>query len=199
MTSSTVLLVRHGRTVLNAEDRLRGLADPELDATGIAQAEATAAALAPYRLEYVASSPLQRAVVTAEIVAAPSGAPHAVDPGFNDRDYGEWTGHPRADVVAEFGSVDAAPGVEPSDRVRDRATAALDALAARGDYSTFAVVTHDAVIRLRNWERSSRPRPATSTPAWTAPPTSWNSSSNSTTTATCSARWSAPRSTGWSA
>lgn len=44
-TSRLILLVRHGRTAFNAEGRLRGLADPELDETGIAQAHATALAL----------------------------------------------------------------------------------------------------------------------------------------------------------
>ena len=35
--SSRVLLVRHGRTVLNAENRLRGRLDPELDDVGRAE------------------------------------------------------------------------------------------------------------------------------------------------------------------
>lgn len=43
-TPARVLLVRHGRTALNAEGRLRGLADPELDDIGRQRAGATAAA-----------------------------------------------------------------------------------------------------------------------------------------------------------
>lgn len=139
-----VFLVRHGQTVLNAEDRLRGLADPELDETGIAEAHAVARALAESGARAVLSSPLRRAVRTAQIIAAATGSPHRVEPGFQDRDYGEWTGHLRSEVLAEWGSIDNAPGVEPRDIVATRALAALDEL---GDGDCVIVVTHDAVIR----------------------------------------------------
>jgi len=145
-TSTRVILVRHGRTALNAEGRLRGLADPELDETGIAEAEAAAAALAPFGIVRVLSSPLRRAMRTAEIIARASGAPHLADAAFNDRDYGPWTGRLKADVVAEWGGVDAAPGVEDGRSVLARARAALDALAASPG-GPVAIVTHDAVIR----------------------------------------------------
>ena len=140
-----LFLVRHGQTALNAQDRLRGLADPELDEVGIAQARATASALSSFGLVRVLSSPLQRAVLTATIIAEASGVDHAVDPDFNDRDYGQWTGHVRADVIREWGSVDAAPGVEPRAAVLDRVLPALRRLAA--GVTPVAVVTHDAVIR----------------------------------------------------
>lgn len=145
-TSRRILLVRHGRTAFNAEGRLRGLADPELDETGIAQAHATALALQPVGLLAVVSSPLHRAVRTAEIIADSSGVSHDIDAAFNDRDYGPWTGHAKADVIAQWGSVDAAPGVESSATVLGRAMAALDALTSSSD-RPIAVVTHDAVIR----------------------------------------------------
>jgi broad specificity phosphatase PhoE len=72
------------------------------------------------------------------------GVPHEADPRFNDRDYGPWTGHPKSEVVAEFGSVDAAPGVEPTAVVLQRVLPALAAVVADGP---LVVVTHDAVIR----------------------------------------------------
>jgi len=142
-----IFLVRHGRTALNAEGRLRGLANPELDETGIAEVTATAIALQPFRLARVVSSPLQRAVRTAEIIAAASGVRNDVDAAFNDRDYGPWTGHIKADVIREWGSVDAAPGVEDQAIVMTRALEALNSLANDSDARPMAVVTHDAVIR----------------------------------------------------
>lgn len=147
-----VLLVRHGRTALNAEGRLRGLANPELDETGIEQVHATARALRPLHLAAVRSSPLRRAVTTAEIIAGESGVLNHVDPAFNDRDYGPWTGKIKADVIAQWGSVDDAPGVEDPSIVLDRATQALDALVRSIVAGPIAVVTHDAVIRpLLGW------------------------------------------------
>lgn len=143
-----VLLVRHGQTALNAEGRLRGLADPELDDTGIAQAHATAQALQPLRLREVLSSPLRRAVTTAQIIARASGISADVDPAFNDRDYGPWTGHVKTEVIRQWGSVDAAPGVEAASIVLTRAMHALNAFAHAAESGhPIAVVTHDAVIR----------------------------------------------------
>lgn len=40
---------------------------------------------------------------------------------FNDRDYGRWTGQPKTDVIAQWGTVDAAPGVEPTSSILSRA------------------------------------------------------------------------------
>ncbi|WP_051215135.1 histidine phosphatase family protein [Granulicoccus phenolivorans] len=139
-----VLLVRHAQTALNAEGRIRGRADPELNEVGLQQAHATAVALRAYRLGRVVTSPLQRAVRTGQIIATESGVPQSVDPAYLDRDYGACTGRLRSEVLQQWGSIDAAPGVEPTAAVLDRARHGLDALT---DTGTVAVVTHDAVIR----------------------------------------------------
>ena len=142
-----VFLIRHGRTPLNAEGRIRGLANPELDEVGKQQALATARALSAEGICHVASSPLRRAAVTADIIAGEVGADRAVDDAFNDRDYGPWTGHLKAEVVERWGSVDDAPGVEASTAVLTRARTALQGLADSPALGSLAVVTHDAVIR----------------------------------------------------
>lgn len=87
-----LFLVRHGQTALNAEGRLRGLANPPLDETGIAEARAVAEALAKYGIVEVRCSPLDRAVTTAQIIAARCGCTVETDPAFHDRDYRSWTG-----------------------------------------------------------------------------------------------------------
>jgi probable phosphoglycerate mutase len=146
-STRTVYLIRHGRTALNAEDRLRGLADPELDPVGVAQARATGFALREHGIGLVTSSPLLRARATATIIAGLLGVSATVSEGFNDRDYGPWTGELRSGVVQRFGSVDQAPDVEPAQTVRRRALAALDSLADGSRHGTLGVVTHDAIIR----------------------------------------------------
>ena len=140
-------LVRHGRTALNAEGRLRGLANPPLDETGHAEAEAVAVALASRGIDTVYCSPLQRAFRTAQIIADHLDCDFEVMPAFNDRDYGPWTGHVKADVEAEFGSIDAAPGVEPTAHVLERAWPALDRALDPHPGVAVCVVTHDALIR----------------------------------------------------
>jgi broad specificity phosphatase PhoE len=139
-----VYLARHGRTVLNAEGRLRGLSNPPLDDIGRVEAERLAETLADYAPTVVISSPLQRAVSTAEAIGAAAGIPTVVDERLNDRDYGPWTGQPRAEVEHRFGSVDQAPGVEPAHAVAARALAALTELTSEYPDGPLVMVSHYA-------------------------------------------------------
>jgi broad specificity phosphatase PhoE len=74
-----VYLARHGRPALNADGRLRGLSDPPLDEVGVEEVARLAAALAPRRPVAVVSSPLRRAVATAQAIGAAAGAPVTID------------------------------------------------------------------------------------------------------------------------
>ena len=125
-SAGRVFLVRHGRTVLNAEGRLRGLADPPLDDEGRAEVAALAEVLAAERPRRILSSPLQRAVSTAEAIGERVGVRVEIEPRLTDRDYGEWTGMPRDEVIGLHGSVDAAPGVEDGDGITRRVREVLD-------------------------------------------------------------------------
>lgn len=147
MTDSTqgwcrLILARHGETVLNADGRLRGHLDPELDSTGLRQVAALAAALTRYDVRVVRHSPLQRARQTAEAIASAAGVTAQADALLMDRDYGEWAGHRKSDVVGQWGSVDDAPGVEPAAAVLDRA---LQTLQKYADVPGVVLVAHDAV------------------------------------------------------
>lgn len=73
----------------------------------------------------VIASPLLRTRQTAQPVAGWAGLHVATDERLVDRDYGQWTGIERESVVAEWGAVDNAPGVEPAPAVRDRAVHGL--------------------------------------------------------------------------
>ncbi|WP_153002323.1 histidine phosphatase family protein [Microbacterium oxydans] len=162
-----LILARHGQTALNAQGRLRGLADPPLDDEGIAQARALARALQPIAAAAVYCSPLQRAVSTAQVIATDWGIVAASDAAFNDRDYGPWTGELKSSVVDRWGSVDAAPGVEPVKSVLERARPGLDRVLDEHPGRPVVVVTHDAIIRplLETIDASS---------AWVSVPTgSW--------------------------
>lgn len=144
--ATVIVLARHGRTQLNADGRLRGLADPPLDEVGVREASILAEALLPLHPVEVRCSPLQRTRRTAQEVADRCAAPLHLDTRFGDRDYGPQTGRLRATVVAERGSVDAAPGVEPARDVLQRASAALTDLCDQHPGDALVVVTHDAVI-----------------------------------------------------
>ena len=68
-----ILLVRHGETEWNRESRFQGHADPPLNELGREQAAELATALAGEELAAVYSSPLKRALETAQAVAEPHG------------------------------------------------------------------------------------------------------------------------------
>ncbi len=145
---SRIYLVRHGRTVLNAEGVLRGHLDPELDAVGIRQASVLADVLGWQELRLVVSSPLRRATATASALAARAGVRVEVDVRFIDRDYGQWAGRRPDEVIAANGSIDGALGVEPVTSVLERAVEGLEEVAGRVDGGTGVVVSHDVVNRL---------------------------------------------------
>jgi probable phosphoglycerate mutase len=142
-----VYLARHGQTALNESGVLRGLLDPPLDETGRRQAANLGKALGRRQPSLVVASPLRRARETAQPVADHAGLAVTADRCLLDRDYGPWTGTPKATVAAQWGSVDAAPGVEPRSAVRGRAIQGLTALARSFLGASVVVVSHDAVNR----------------------------------------------------
>jgi broad specificity phosphatase PhoE len=142
-----VYLVRHGQTPLNETDDLRGLLDPPLDDTGRGQARRLGGTLGRRHPGAVVASPLRRARETAQPIARCAGLEVTTDQCFLDRDYGPWTGTSRQVVVAQWGSVDDAPGVEPRSTVQKRAVLGLTGLARRAQGRAVVVVSHDAVNR----------------------------------------------------
>lgn len=143
----TVFLMRHGQTAYNVADRLRGRADLELNDTGRAQAKALGELLANIPIARVLASPLQRAVHTAEPVAAVAGVRVEPVEGLNDRDYGGWTGVERSIVISRFGSINAAPGVESPQTLQERVLSAFHVLLETSSGPTIAIVGHDATNR----------------------------------------------------
>jgi protein CrcB len=145
-SAAVVYLVRHGRTPLNAAGLLRGRIDTPLDPVGQHEARSLAEVFADIRLSAIVASPLARARDTAAAIAATTGLPVTVDAGLADRDYGPWAGTSQAAVEAEFGSLDAAPGVEAAEEFSRRVIDAIARAAAAAE-SGPAVVAHEAVNR----------------------------------------------------
>ncbi len=110
---TTVLVIRHGRTALNADGALRGRVDVPLDEVGLAEAARLGDLFEPVPLMVVVCSPLLRARQTAAPIANSTGAAVRIEEAFTDRDVGGWSGMPAAQVVERFGGLDHAPGVEP--------------------------------------------------------------------------------------
>jgi glucosyl-3-phosphoglycerate phosphatase len=126
---------------------LRGRIDVPLDEVGRAEADRLGELFAGVELAAVRSSPLQRALQTADPVAASTGAPLLRTETFQDRDYGPWNGRPQAEAERACGCLDAAPGVEAWPAFQRRVLAGLRAAAAEHAGQACAVVAHEAVNR----------------------------------------------------
>ena len=93
-----VYLVRHGTTDLNKEEVFRGRLDCKLNETGQAEAHALAEYFADIPLQAIYSSPLSRAMETAQAVAEAKGLRVIREPDFIDIDFGQWQGLPLKEV-----------------------------------------------------------------------------------------------------
>jgi broad specificity phosphatase PhoE len=138
------LLVRHGQTALNAAGQLRGRLDPVLDDVGQSEVELLADALTAYSPQLIVSSPVRRAAQTAAAIARATGAGILIDGDLVDRDYGQWAGHTREEVIERWGSVDQTPGVETRASLTHRAVGML-----HKEFRAYPVVlvTHEVVLQ----------------------------------------------------
>jgi len=145
----TIFLIRHGETAGNAA-RIVQLPDAALSPRGIAQAERLARRLASEGIRLILSSDLARAMATAEHVHRAAGAPIALDPLLQERNFGDLRGTPYADLGLDLFAPDLEPpGGEswPVFHARvDRAWEAVQARAAAAG-GPLAVVTHGLVCR----------------------------------------------------
>lgn len=125
ISAHQVILVRHGQAALNAAGRLRGRLDPPLSAIGAQEVHGLTNALIQWHPGRVVTGPLRRTLQTAELIGLATTSEPVVDADLQDRDYGVWAGHLKAEVLALWGCLDNAPGVEPADEVRVRALRVL--------------------------------------------------------------------------
>lgn len=95
-------MVRHGETDWNVEKRIQGHIDISLNATGLAQAEATAAGLMGHAFNVAYSSDLGRAWETAQAIGVRHGLEVRRAPGLRERHYGVLQGLTTAEVAVRY-------------------------------------------------------------------------------------------------
>ena len=97
-----LVLLRHGRTAWNLEERAQGHADVPLDEVGQDEAAAVAPVLARMRPVRLWSSDLARAMQTASYVAAATGLPVVPDARLRENDVGARSGLTPAEFALKF-------------------------------------------------------------------------------------------------
>lgn len=85
-------IIRHGETDWNVEGRLQGQSDIELNKNGLRLARVTAEAMKDINFDLCISSPLSRAVKTAEIILKGREVPLLMDDRLMELSFGSWEG-----------------------------------------------------------------------------------------------------------
>ena len=106
-------------------------------------------------MDALVSSPLERAIETARLIADPQGLDFTLDEGLNELESGSWVGKPfselkHCDGWQQFNrlrSLTRAPGGESLMEVQARAWKSLETIQARYPEKTVAAITHGDVIR----------------------------------------------------
>jgi probable phosphomutase (TIGR03848 family) len=152
---TTLLLVRHA---LNdwVGDKLAGWTpNVHLNDKGRAQAEALAERLADRPIAAIYTSPLERSVETAQIMAAPHKTEVQIREGVGEVRYGEWTGQSLKELAKEDAwtvvqfcpSRARFPGGEAIREMQARAVTELDSIVADHPSETVLVVSHADVLK----------------------------------------------------
>ncbi len=151
-----ILLVRHAPTA-ETGTRLTGrLPGVSLGKVGEKAAHSTARSLAGAELEAVYSSPIERTLETAVIVAAPHNLTPVTAPGLTEIDFGGWTGQDLDDLrkTREWGTVQMNPSRfrfpegESFSEAQLRAVESLEEIAQELGDGAAVAVSHSDVIKL---------------------------------------------------
>jgi ribonuclease H / adenosylcobalamin/alpha-ribazole phosphatase len=153
---TVTVLLRHGQTPMSVQQRYAGRSNVPLTDAGVQQAVAAAKRLASAGIGVIVTSPLLRAVQTAQEVAAVTGAAVVTDDGFRETDFGAWDGLTFAEVRERWPSevstwlADpdvAPPGGESFAEVSARVAAALRRVLADREGQQVLIVSHVTPIK----------------------------------------------------
>jgi probable phosphoglycerate mutase len=158
MSATRVYLVRHGATVLTAEDRFAGETDVPLSDEGRGQLRKLSERLSGEAVAAVYASPLGRTMETGKILAGPHGLTVTPMDGLREISHGHWEGRTRAEVEKEYPAEYARwqgdpfnfapPGGETGLSVTARAIPALLTIVSANEGKQVIVASHKATIRL---------------------------------------------------
>jgi probable phosphoglycerate mutase len=150
------IVVRHGETLWNVEERIQGHGDSPLTEKGRAQAEAIAARLAREPFDLLVASDLGRAMQTALAIERRCGHRVIADPRLRERSFGAGEGMTYAEIdrtwpdvfsrVRETDPDFVIPGGESRRQFHARVRDAFVGLAREHEGRRVAVVAHGGVL-----------------------------------------------------
>jgi broad specificity phosphatase PhoE len=153
-----IMIIRHAETAWNTADIFRGRVNVGLSENGLKQADLLADYLSQKKIKSVYSSPLPRAIQTAELVARRQRVNAQTMHELTDLDFGEWEGISRQDVKIKYKQIydmwverpDLAriPKGESLAEARKRALSALEKIMIQNKEGTVAIVTHRVITKV---------------------------------------------------
>ena len=154
----TFLVIRHGFSRGNKENRFSGQMDVPLDETGILQAKATAEyVLSQFKVDSVYASDLSRAVDTVEPIAEALGQSVHTCKELREVDVGDWQDRTNEEIAQMYPESLAVyrktPGLTRFDggesfiEAQQRSLETIARIAAENEGKTVVVGTHGGIVR----------------------------------------------------
>lgn len=158
MSVEKVLLIRHGQTDYNREHRLQGVMQNPLNQRGRDQAACVARYLKGVSIDALYTSPILRALETAETIGKQIGLAPRSDERLREIEFGIFEGLTFAEVERRFPVAHRnwstgylaykAPQGESRQDVQRRMRAAWDDLTVSSDHKSIALVSHGSAIAI---------------------------------------------------
>jgi broad specificity phosphatase PhoE len=151
-----LILIRHGETDWNVENRWQGQADVPLNANGRAQAHQVAERLKNDGLQAIYASDLERTRETARELTRVTGLEVRLDPRLREIHQGDWQGMLASEIETRYAWFfqnrpdnlleSAPPGGETIGQVQARVIAAIQDIVQAHPGGSVAVVSHGFAI-----------------------------------------------------
>lgn len=156
--SLKLFFLRHGQTVFSRANAFCGALDPELTPEGIAMAEGVALAYQDKPWSAIYSSPMKRAIATADPLARALGIEPILRDGLREIQYGVWEGRSPEQVSTDHHddylrwlsdpAWNPPTGGETAVVIATRALAVIEEIKQRHSDGNVLVVSHKATIRI---------------------------------------------------
>ncbi len=155
---TTLLIIRHGQTDSNISGYYMGWSQEDLNETGYRQVKLLSDRLSDDTIDIVYSSPLKRALSTADALAEPhSLAPVAMD-DLIEINLGDWQELHASEIIKRWPDMWQQSRVDPSGlawpngesfaQTAERSVRAFDSIVDANRGKLVAVVTHDIIVRI---------------------------------------------------
>ncbi|OGE85562.1 MAG: hypothetical protein A3J48_04555 [Candidatus Doudnabacteria bacterium RIFCSPHIGHO2_02_FULL_46_11] len=151
-----ILLIRHGESTGDIENRYGGTYDDHLTDKGKSDAAITAEKLISKQIEAIYCSPKIRAKEAAQIINSKLNLPFNVIEGLEERDYGILNGIDKDEAKQKYPEIveqhkniyNTDPEGESYEDFKKRILTTLTNIIGNNNYKTIAIITHGGPIKL---------------------------------------------------